>query len=277
MAHTALPPRCAPVARQWLGGTVKVFEHDPELLDGLDPADAEAARAAGVAPLLNLGTGAWTPPRGALSNRVLGLLVLDGLLVRSVEMDGTLCPELLGRGDLLRPWDDGPEQLDLGLPASWKVIEPATLAVLDGRFVDTLRRWPWISQALVARCVQRSRSIAVRTAIPQIRRADDRLRMLFRELSARWGRVTPHGVLVPLPLTNQLIAQLVCLRRPTTSSTMTRLARDGEIVRRPGSGFLVDLAPSLQGRPGAGGCPRRRRTSAADAGTPALMATRRQR
>lgn len=246
MSTVALPgaPRHSAAARQWSGGVVRVFEHDPDLLEGLDPADAEAARAVGVAPTLRLGTGRWTPPHGRLGSRILGLLVLDGLLVRCVEVDGVLCPELLGRGDLLRPWDDGPEERELGLTSSWKVIEPVTLAVLDGRFVETIRRWPWISHALIGRCVQRSRSMAFRTAIPQIRRADDRLRMLFRDLSARWGKVTPHGIVVPLPLTNQLIAQLVCLRRPTASSTMTRLARDGEIVRRPGTGFLVNLDPA---------------------------------
>ena len=249
MSTTAVPaaPRHAAAARQWSGGVVRVFDHDPDLLEGLDPADAAAARAIGVAPTLRLGTGRWTPPHVRLCGRILGMLVLDGLLVRCVEVNGVLCPELLGRGDLLRPWDDGQEERELGLTSSWKVIEPVTLAVLDGRFVETIRRWPWISHALIGRCVQRSRSMAFRTAIPQIRRADERLRMLFRDLSARWGRVTPHGIVVPLPLTNQLIAQLVCLRRPTASSTMTRLARDGEIVRRPGAGFLVnlDVAPPV--------------------------------
>lgn len=239
---TLHPVRRAATARQRFGGVVRVFEHDGALLDGLDPPAAAAARAHGVAPTIVLDPGRWAPPAGERCERMLGLLILDGVLVRCVEAGGVRCPELLGRGDLLRPWDHTAGQAELGVTASWKAISPVTLAVLDARFVEVLRRWPWVSQALLSRSLERTHWMAVRTAIPQIRRADDRLRMLFRELAARWGKVTPDGILVPLPLTNQLVAELVCLRRPTASSTMTRLARTGEIVRRPGRGFLVDLA-----------------------------------
>jgi len=236
----ALARRRSP-ARQWAGGVVRIFEHDGGLLDGLDAESAAAARARGVAPTLMVGTGTWTPPGDERWSRVLGLLVLDGLLVRCAEVEGIRCPELLGRGDLLRPWDGAAQELELGVTSSWKVIEPVTLAVLDGRFAELQRRWPQIGVQLLSRTIERSRSLAFRSAIPHVRRADDRLRMLFRDLATRWGRVTPEGVVLPLPLTNQLIAELACLRRPTTSTTMTRLAREGQIVRRDGGGFLLDL------------------------------------
>lgn len=228
--------------RQWSGGTVRVLELDPDLLVGIDAESAAMARVHAVAPTIVLDTGHWTPPDAARCERILGLLLLDGLMTRCVTINGILCPELLGQGDVLRPWDANLDLADRHATTSWRVLKPVTMAVLGTRFVETIRRWPWITTALLARSIDRSRWLALQMAIPQIRRADDRLRLLFGDLAARWGRVTPHGVVLPLPLTNQLLAQLTCLRRPTVSSTMTRFAETGEIVRRPGTGFLLNLA-----------------------------------
>ncbi len=231
--------------RQWSGGTVRVLELDPDLLEGLDAQSTAAARAHAVATTMMLDTGHWTPPDAARCERVLGLLVLDGLIAQCVTINAVACPELLGQGDVLRPWEQRAELASRRVPTSWRVLKPVMLAVLGAPFVETARRWPSISTALLARSVERSRWLALQMAVPQMRRADDRLRLLFEYLAARWGRVTPHGVVLPLPLTNQLLAQLTCLRRPTVSSTMTRFAETGEIVRRPGTGFLLNLAEDL--------------------------------
>ena len=37
--------------------------------------------------------------------KALGLLVLDGLIIRRVGVAGRFGAELLGDGDLLRPWE----------------------------------------------------------------------------------------------------------------------------------------------------------------------------
>ena len=68
-------------------------------------------------------------------------------------------------------------------------------------------------------------------ALTQARRADVRLRTLFWHLADRWGRVTPNGIVLPLSLTHDLIAQLTGLRRPSVSLTLGELERAGEIVR----------------------------------------------
>jgi hypothetical protein len=57
--------------------------------------------------------------------------------------------------------------------------------------------------------------------------------MLFWQLADRWGQMTPEGVVLPLPLTHELLGQLVGLHRPTTSTALQRLTRAGEIARRP--------------------------------------------
>lgn len=225
------------VARRWSAGPVRVFDHDPDLLETLDPATAAAVREVGLAPSLVVDRGRWHPPSGAVGEQTVGLLVLEGVLTRCVEVDGIACPELLGEGDLLQPWADvGREH-----PVHWRVLERTTFAVLDRRFVEVVRRWPGIVSTLLGRTVLRSEWMAVQMTIPQLRRADERLRLLFRHLTGRWGRVTSAGIVLTLPLSNQLISEIVCLRRPTVSTTMTRMAQDGEIVRQPGGRFLLNL------------------------------------
>jgi CRP/FNR family cyclic AMP-dependent transcriptional regulator len=231
----------------WTAGTarrahpscVRVFDHDPDLLAGVDAEAAAMLRRRAVVRSLQLDCGSWSPPsdEGALSG-ALGLLVLDGLVCRSIRVHGRDCPELLGVGDLLRPWDS----LGAGLvdgAGAWRVLQPTTLAILDERFVAVHSRWPSIVIALLARGTQRSRALGVQLAIAHIRQAETRLITLFWHLADRWGRMTPHGVALPLPLTHELLGQLACLHRPATSTALQRLVRAGEIARRPDRGWTL--------------------------------------
>src|SRR3954467_8948746 len=66
---------------------------------GAGDACRRAARVLGGVQWLD--AGAWQPPKDPGG---LGLLVLDGFLVRHVDVVGRPAAELLGSGDLLRPW-----------------------------------------------------------------------------------------------------------------------------------------------------------------------------
>ena len=236
----AVDPQAQQLPDDPLAGLISVFEHDRLLLDGLDPDAKRMARAWGIAPFLHAGLGSWTPPGVESSSSTIGHLVLGGLMIRRIEVAGKTASELIGRGDLLQPWV--PEDGDATAAApTWRVVNPVLIAVLDERFAAGLSRWPQIARNLLARGERRSHSLLVRTAIPQVRRADDRLRLLFLELADRWGRVTPEGVVLPLELPNGLIGQLAGMHRPTASRTMSMLADRGEIVRRPEGGFVLDL------------------------------------
>ena len=218
--------------------TVRVFEHDPDLLAGLDGETAEMLRRRAVARRLTLPCGPWSPPTGDGLRDGLGLLVVDGLVCRSICVHGRDCPELLGAGDLLRPWEAaGTGVIDEG--SEWRVLQPTTLAILDKRFTAVLGRWPSIMVALVARSTQRSRALAIQLAIAHTRHAETRLLILFWQLAERWGRVTPEGVVLPLPLTHELLGQLACLHRPTTSTALQRLVSAGRIARRSDRGWML--------------------------------------
>ncbi len=230
---------------------VRVFREDPDLLAGLDARTAELLSHRAVAPRVWIDAGPWQPPPAIEElRRSLGLLVVDGLLMRTLHVHGRCCHEIVGAGDLLRPWDD--VDSSVADATSWRALERASVAVLDERFSAIALRWPAVGAQLLARSVQRSRSLAINLAIVCERRADRRLHMLLWHLADRWGRVTPEGVHLPLRLTHEILGDLACIRRPTASSALTCLARNEQIARRPdGTWLLTGPAPPLTEHAGA--------------------------
>jgi CRP-like cAMP-binding protein len=238
------PERCDAVQVAAMNGYVRVAEADPGLLEG---EETEAARQQLIARTLWRDAGPWDPLSPELPRYFdgwLGMLVLDGLVVREVDLQGLRCCELLGPGDLLRPWDEDGDADTVGSTASWRVLEPMSVALLDAEFARRASRWPALSGALMARTIRRSRSLNVLLALTQARRAEVRLRILFWHLADRWGRVTPDGVVLPLRLTHNLIGQLTGLRRPSVTVSLRELERSGEIVRRSRHTWV--LAPAAR-------------------------------
>ncbi len=191
---------------------VRLAEADPELFAGVP----EGARPAAVAERVPLAVGRWRGPRG----EGLGLLVLSGALLRTITLNGRQHAELIGRGDVIRHTDGEHDAL-------WRVVEPAELAVLP----DTLCRWPAAVDALLRRASDRARGLALQLAITDLRRADDRVLNVFRALADRWGRRLDGDVEITLPLSHDMIAALVGVHRPTVTSALRRLERDG-LLRR---------------------------------------------
>lgn len=225
---------------------VRVFDHEPDLLAGVDANAADLLRHRALAPALWVEPGPWSPPDGPEIRRSLGLLVIDGLMTRTIEVGGRTCPELLGAGDVLRPWDHTGEHASLPMRSSWTALERTTVALLDERFAAAACRWPAVVGALLGRTIQRTRAVAFHMAIAHVRHADTRLLMLLWHLGDRWGRMTPLGVHVPLRLTHELMAHLTCMRRPTASSALQRLSRADEIARRrDGTWLLLGRPPGV--------------------------------
>jgi hypothetical protein len=228
---------------------VRVAEDDPGLVGSVADQPQEAASHQLVARTVWTETGTWNPLAGDLPpgfDGWLGVLVLDGLLVRQVQLDDLCCCELLGPGDLLRPWDEDDGAGTIECRTTWRVLEPARFALLDGAFARRAARWPTVSGELLQRTLRRTRSQSVLLALTQARRADVRLRMLFSHLADRWGRVTPEGIVIPLRLTHSVIAQLTGLRRPSVSISLAELEREGEIVRLSKDAWLITLPDVLR-------------------------------
>jgi CRP-like cAMP-binding protein len=151
--------------------------------------------------------------------------------------------ELLGGGDLLRPWDESADSELLQAVVRWSVMARTRVALLDRHVAGRLAGYPEIYCALLDRCMDRSRRLVVLQAISQLNRVDRRLLALLWHLAERWGRVTPSGVLVPLALSHRMLGQLVGARRPTISAALGELTRAGEVVRTDTGTWLLTGSP----------------------------------
>lgn len=217
----------------------QVLREDAELGEAITPARRSRAIDDCTTPEIYIGAGEGSPNGMMLPRGGLGLLMLDGLLIRRVGIEGRFGAELLGEGDLLRPWQEevsSPQMLPV--ETGWRVIETARLAVLDEQFVQQLSNYPELAAPLIARALQRTRQLAVNMAIVHQARVDVRLHMLLWHLAGRWGKVRSDGTVLPLRLTHAVLADLVAARRPTVTSALSELGRRG-LVRSSGDAWLL--------------------------------------
>jgi CRP/FNR family transcriptional regulator, cyclic AMP receptor protein len=219
--------------------TISLLDVEPELGAGLNPQERAAAARVLAVPSRVLEPGPWDPHE-ELDDvyPVVGILLVDGMLTRDLVFAGRATTELLGAGDILRPWDDDIAFESLPSSASWHVHTPARLAILDTRVAIASGRWPSIATALHARHVRRARSLAFQRAIAQMPRVDDRMLVLLWALAERYGRVSAEGVRVPVALPHRTLATLVGARRPSVTTALTGLAREG-LVERTAEGWLL--------------------------------------
>ncbi len=222
---------------------MRVLESDPELGESLDPARFERAQSEAVAKVRHLPAGTWEEPEWPPEVRNgYGLLLLDGLLVRRVHLGGRDGGELLSAGDLLRPWQREDGIASVMRSSGWRVLDRAEIAVLDVRFATRVSPYPEIAAALIARTLRRARYLAVIMTIVHQPRVDVRLLMLLWHLADRCGRVGPDGVLVPVRLTHEILAELLAARRPTISGALRSLERRG-LLEQTAAGWLLYGSP----------------------------------
>ena len=215
--------------QSWSSTVSHVLREDAELAEAI-PADRRTqAIEHCTANAVRVAAGEGVSETSPLTSG-LGILVLSGLLVRRVGIDGRFGAEVLGEGDLLRPWQWETDSATLPLQMAWSIVVPAQLALLDDDFVHRcLSSYPELVSPLVGRAMQRARNLAVNMAIVHQARVDARLHMLLWHLAGRWGRVRTEGTVVPFRLTHTLLADLVAARRPTVTSALSELSRQGLI------------------------------------------------
>jgi hypothetical protein len=190
-----------------------------------------------TAPEMHIQPGRWGG-RGSLGFRGgIGVLVLGGLMVRRVGIEGRFGAELIGEGDLLRPNEESVSPL-LPLTTDWSIVLPTRVAALDLEFEKRIARYPELARCLIARALQLSKNMSVNMAIVHQARVDVRLHMLLWHLAARWGRVRSDGTVLRLRLTHAVLADLVAARRPTVTTALSELARRG-LVKTDGETWVL--------------------------------------
>ncbi len=208
-----------------------VLAQDPGLAEALSGQRLEAAVRECVAETITVPRGPWSPSDDLDGFHAgIGLLVLKGLLVRRVGVAARFGAELLGEGDVLRPWQREDVATTLPRSGGWRALEPCRLALLDANFALRVGRYPEVISGLFARVLRRSRLLAVNIAIVHHPRVDVRLHMLLWELADRWGTVHREGVRVPLRLTHAVLADLVAAQRQTVSKALGELAAQGTVT-----------------------------------------------
>jgi CRP/FNR family transcriptional regulator, cyclic AMP receptor protein len=225
--------------------TCHVLREDAELAYAVAPERRQEAIDFCTATEIRLSAGHGGSETSPLRDGI-GILVLSGLLIRRVGIDGRFGAELLGEGDLLRPWQFETDSPTLALQLGWSIVEPTRLVLLDEEFARRcISRYPELASPLVGRAMQRVRNLAVNMAIVHQARVDARLHMLLWHLAGRWGRVRSEGTVLRMRLTHAVLADLVAARRPTVTSAISELVRGG-LVRTSGDEWILLGEPPIE-------------------------------
>lgn len=223
--------------------SVPVLNADPDLLGGMEGPRAARAKQVCQAQVLDLPQGGWQSDQVELDREGFGLLVLSGVLCRRVVQSECYGAELIGPGDLMRPWDQLSSWSSIPIESSWIVLQPVRLAVLDSGFARRASPYPEVSAELLKRALLRSRYLTILVAIISQRRIDTRLTMLFWHLADRFGRLRGEWVEIPVPLTHSTLAELVAARRPSVSTALSALSERGVLQRTRGGWNLRGTVP----------------------------------
>ena len=215
-----------------------ILREDPDLGQGLSPADRSAATSLFRAPMLHVNGPRWEPPDYPPAT-TYGLLVLDGLIGRRVKIGRAVGTELLSSGDILRPWDEPVAWEMIPPELEWRIFAPARLAVLDDRITALIGRRPQLIVNFSERLLRRARAANYLMVVSHLPRVEDRVLATLWHVASCWGRVTPHGVSIPFRLTHEVLGEIVGAHRPSVTVAMQTLTGRGQVKRTPDGGFLL--------------------------------------
>ena len=181
--------------------------------------------------IVELAEGAWRSeerlPRTAL------LVVEEGLVLLTSARPGASRRVVLavaGPESMLLP-PAGDERIEALTAARLRLVADEELASFSAR--DVLA-------SLEIELRDRQASLA---AFASVRHAD-RVREKLLQLARAHGRVGPDGVRLDLPLTHELLGEMVGSARETVTWALAELQREG-FVRREGRTYRLSVAPEL--------------------------------
>lgn len=220
--------------------TVRLLDEDADLAERIAPERRAAARTELLARMVTLAAGARVEQSAPLRDRdAHGLLLLEGLVGRALQLGDTTAVQLLGPGDLMEVPGDTFSAGMMPVSISWTVLEPTTVALLDEALMQRAQRWPELLTALLDRASVQSLRLGTYCAISSMARVEDRIETLLWFLAERWGRIGSHGVVLPLRLTHEALGQMLGAKRPTVSLALKQLAADNLVERRADGAWLL--------------------------------------
>lgn len=221
------------------GDVAVLLDELPDLGTRLSADEFAAASRALRTHTVTMTEAPLTIPDSVRERGAYGLLVLDGWLGYRIREHGVQRLELLGPGDLIRPWVQNEDVVGPRAAPDWSVLARARLATLDRRFSLVASRWPEIGEALMHRLVLRSRRLVAQMAAAAQRNAEDRVLLALWQLAERCGTVGPEGIRISVRLTHNTVGELVGTRRPPTSAAIGRLKRQGRLDTTSDGRFVL--------------------------------------
>jgi hypothetical protein len=216
-----------------------LLDLDQEFARAIPSRDLAQARRNLVVPTFELAEGCWWPTVDAdgQSATMSTVLLVSGLVSRDIRLGGRTASELHGPGDVL--CSELPDERLFRDAVKWNIQAPTVLAHLDRRFDEASVRWPRLTGVLVSRLRARAERVAAHMAVLHMSRVEERIMAVMRLTADRWGRPSEDGVLVPIPLTHQMVGQLVAAQRPSVTLALRDLAHARRLVKVPGEGWLL--------------------------------------
>jgi CRP-like cAMP-binding protein len=234
---------------------VRLLEADADLGRELTPEQFAAACNDIVADTVEIQRGRWDADATWVETGAeLGLLMVEGVVLSEVTVGTRSTLEVLGPGDVLRPWPRDRHSPELDVSVRVTATDTARVAVLDRHVIAHAMRWPSVLGQIGERLVGRASSATLRLLIQQVVRIDERILLALWGLAERFGKVTPEGVLVPVPLNHTMLAGLVGAHRPSVSHALSDLTQRGALERVEGGGWLLhgQFSPVALGAPADG-------------------------
>jgi len=233
-AHDGAAPHDGAARKDGAIGAAPLLTLDPRLGSGLSRQQRADAKRELIArtTLLRRGDSCEELFRTGL----FGALVVQGALARRVCTDRGRSLEVLVKGDLLRPWQE-----DSGWVVGSEIhpLVDTRVAVIDRFAGDSLCKFPPVIEALLERAFRRIRGMATQAAFDSRAGMDQRVLFSMWHLADRCGERAAGGMVIPLPLTHRMIADLLGAQRTSVSAAISRLAAEGALSRTDGRGWML--------------------------------------
>jgi CRP-like cAMP-binding protein len=216
------------------GHRVPLLDFERSLVECVPEPRRDLARRALVVSVYELRSETWMAPE-VDRTRSFGFLIGSGMVVRETRIDGSKSLEPLGPGDLVRPWM---EEAASFAESDLRALTPARIAVLDREFALRAAKFPELIASLLDRALARSRYLAIYAAIDGLVGVKKRLVALMWTFAERWGELREGEIFLPVEFHHSALAYLVAARRPSVSTALGELQREGTLERAPDGWIL---------------------------------------
>jgi CRP/FNR family cyclic AMP-dependent transcriptional regulator len=214
----------------------------PDIAGSLTPVERGVAERALLAPLVSARDEDLAAALAAEPGDAFNFVLVSGTVLKETTLASSSALELLGPGDVLAPPLSATRQLESRAASRYLALGDASIATLGMRFERVAMRWPQVSGLLHRQIAEQAHRASMHLAMLHLPRAEDRILALFADLSERFGRVTPEGILIDLPLNHELIGRLTASRRPTATIALQNLYHQGLLTRHADNSWKLALS-----------------------------------